>query len=383
MYVRTIVIPMLAVGGVAFALYTASQSNQPITPAKPVAEPATSDFATPVAGAGIVEASTQNIAIGTPVAGVVSKVHVTVGDKVKAGQPLFEIEDRSLRAELAVRESELMLAQSRLAREQMAPRPEDVPPVESRLIEAQAGVTEAQATLSDAQVQLANAEATKSIPGAISQEEFDRRKWTVEGAEARLKTSQARVRTAEMELARLRAGTWKPDIQIAEAQVAAAAAAVARVKTELERLVVRAPKDGQVLQVNVRTGEFAQAGTATTPLMLFGNTDVLHVRVDVDENDAWRVKAGAKARASLRGNSQMSTDAMFVRFEPYVVPKRSLTGDSSERVDTRVLQLIYSIKATDFPVYVGQQMDVFIDATPTTGGGGSSGGARAAAAGTP
>lgn len=376
MYIRTIVIPILAVAGVAFALHTASQSNQPITPAQPVAEPATSNFATPVAGAGIVEASTQNISIGTPVSGVVTKVLVTVGDRVKEGAALFEIEDRSLRAELALRESELLLSQSRLSREQMAPRPEDVPPVESRLIEARAGVTEAQAALSDAQVQLANAEATRSIPGAISQEEFDRRKWTVEGAQARLKTAQARVKTAEMELAKLQAGTWKPDLQIAEAQVAAAAAAVARVKTELDRLVVRAPKDGQILQVNVRPGEFAQAGnqggSSTTPLMLFGNTDVLHVRVDVDENDAWRVRGGAKARASLRGNSQMATDATFVRFEPYVVPKRSLTGDSSERVDTRVLQMIYAIKATDFPVYVGQQMDVFIDATPTASGGGRS-----------
>ena len=66
----------------------------------------------------------------------------------------------------------------------------------------------------------------------------------------------------------------------------------------------------------------------------------------------------------------------FVRFEPYVIPKKSLTGDSTERVDTRVLQVIYRVKNENAPLYVGQQMDVYIDApaegstaqaTPATG----------------
>jgi hypothetical protein len=44
-----------------------------------------------------------------------------------------------------------------------------------------------------------------------------------------------------------------------------------------------------------------------------------------------------------------------------VVPKRSLTGDSTERVDTRVLQVIYAISDDKLPLFVGQQMDVFIE----------------------
>ena len=99
-----------------------------------------------------------------------------------------------------------------------------------------------------------------------------------------------------------------------------------------------------------------------TPLIMFGNVDMLHLRVDVDENDAWRIKTGAAAMASLRGSKDISTALKFVRFEPYVVPKMSLTGDSTERVDTRVLQVIYSFDRADRPIFVGQQMDVFIDA---------------------
>ena len=53
-----------------------------------------------------------------------------------------------------------------------------------------------------------------------------------------------------------------------------------------------------------------------------------------------------------------------MRFEPYVVPKKSLTGGSTERVDTRVLQALYSFDHGQLPAYVGQQVDVFIEAKP-------------------
>ena len=91
-----------------------------------------------------------------------------------------------------------------------------------------------------------------------------------------------------------------------------------------------------------------------------GDTSRLHVRADVDENEAWRIRAGAAAQAAERGNSSRNVQLEFVRFEPYVTPKRSLTGDSTERVDTRVLQVIYRFKDTGVPFRVGQQMDVFI-----------------------
>jgi multidrug efflux pump subunit AcrA (membrane-fusion protein) len=135
------------------------------------------------------------------------------------------------------------------------------------------------------------------------------------------------------------------------------------VQTDLERLTVRAPVDGQVLQLKVHLGEFAQTGVLSQALILLGRVDPLNVRVDVDENDAWRVKPGATAEAFLRGNGEIKTPLKFVRFEPYVVPKTSLTGDTTERVDTRVLQVVYSFERGELPIYVGQQMDVFINAT--------------------
>src|SRR5688572_9747684 len=110
--------------------------------------------------------------------------------------------------------------------------------------------------------------------------------------------------------------------------------------------------------------------------MLMGNTRTLHVRVDIDENDAWRVRPDAAATGYVRGNRDINTGLRFVRIEPYVVPKRSLTGDSTERVDTRVLQVLYAFDGGagggangngKLPIYVGQQMDVFVDAPPASG----------------
>jgi hypothetical protein len=51
-----------------------------------------------------------------------------------------------------------------------------------------------------------------------------------------------------------------------------------------------------------------------------------------------------------------------------VTPKQSLTGDNTERVDTRVLKMIYHVAGSDQALYVGQQLDVFLNAGQDTAG---------------
>ena len=355
--IRKIVIPLLAVAGLALAIYTVRASAQVRVPNPPVAEPAKSPFAYSVAGSGIIESSSENIAAGTPIAGVIQKVHVKPGDLVKKGDALFEIDNRQLTADLAVREATLNQFKSKLSRLQMSPRAEEVPPIEARLVAAEAAMT-------DAKNQLGLLEAITD-QRAVIREDLTRRRDAV-------RTADARVVEAKAMLTLINSGAWAPDIAIAQADVAQAAAQVASVRTDLERLVVRAPIDGQILQRSARVGEFAQAGPATSnPLIMVGNTDTLHIRCDIDENDAWRLRSGAKARASLRGNGDIATDVTFVRIEPFVIPKRSLTGESTERVDTRVLQILFSFPKDAMNAYVGQLVDVRIEAEPNQGAGGS------------
>lgn len=151
------------------------------------------------------------------------------------------------------------------------------------------------------------------------------------------------------------------ELAIQRARVEAARALVSRTEVLVDRLVVRAPVDGTILQVSTRVGEFVSPGASQAPILL-GTTDRVQVRADVDEQVAPRVHPGRNAMGFLKGDTSHPIPMEFVRIEPFVIPKRNLTGASSERVDTRVLQVIYAFaNPTNRPVYVGQQMDLFIE----------------------
>jgi multidrug efflux pump subunit AcrA (membrane-fusion protein) len=141
-------------------------------------------------------------------------------------------------------------------------------------------------------------------------------------------------------------------------------AMLARSKVGLDLLITRAPSAGRVLQVNVREGEYVTPSGTMEPMILLGQVDRLHLRADVDEDNATRVRENCTAVAYPKGRQDLKIPLKFVRIEPYIVPKRSLGGDSSERVDTRVLQVIFEFDQQTVPVYVGQQLDVFIEAEP-------------------
>jgi multidrug resistance efflux pump len=158
----------------------------------------------------------------------------------------------------------------------------------------------------------------------------------------------------------IKAGAWKADIAVAEAAVAQADAAVKQTEIELDRLIVRAPVTGEVLQVNVRLGEYV--GTPPNQALIVMGGTAKHVRVDIDENDLTRFREGLTARAMRRGDTKNEIPLRFVRVEPYVIPKKSLAGGTAERVDTRVLQVIYAVEKSPVSLYVGQQLDVFLDA---------------------
>jgi HlyD family secretion protein len=344
--IRKYLLPVLAVAGLAFALWMAKQAAKTVPAAKPIVEPARSPFANKISGAGIVEASTRNISIGSPVPGIVSKVFVAVGQKVKVGDPLFILDDRKQQADLGVKQAALEEARARLTRLKQAPRAEELPAALAR-------VKEAEAILEDARHQLQNGEKLEAAR-AIAIDDVNKRRYAVDAAEARLNQAKADLKLLEV-------GSWKADIDVAAANVASAEADAKAARVEIDRLTVRASVVGEVLQVNIRPGEFAPSGATSEPLILLGNLDRLHVRVDLDENDAWRYQPEAPAVASIRGNPQFKTDLKFQYVEAYVVPKRSLTGDSTERVDTRVMQVVYSFERGKLPVYAGQIMDVYID----------------------
>jgi multidrug resistance efflux pump len=341
-------IPFMATGMLAFAINHVYYANQTLLAPPPPVEPPRAPYEQTLAASGIVEARTENIAVGSPLSGVVAEVLVKAGQRVPHGTPLFRLDDRQLTAELQVQQANLVIAEAQWTRQESLPRTEEVPITEAKVREAQANLTAQEDLLKRVQALYSRR--------VMSEESFIQQQQTCRSAREQLARAHA-------ELALLRAGAWKIDRTIAQVTVDHARAQVDQARTELQRLRVDAPVDGDILQVNVRPGEFVGAPPGQA-LIVLGDLRRLHVRVDIAEQEIPRFRPEAPARATLRGAPGRRFPLEFVRVEPYVVPKRSLTGDGSERVDTRVLQVIYALDRGDEPVYVGQQLDVFLEAAP-------------------
>jgi len=302
-------IPLLGIAGLLFGIVF-SFSHGKSEEAKPnqLSEPPTAPYAATISGTGIIEANSRNIDIGSFLSGIVAAVPISEGQLVKKDDVLFVLDNRAALSDLEMRKKDMAAADAR--------------------------AETARVQLADDQDQLKRAESMK-VGVAVSEDTLQRRRFTARKTQAALTQAMAELESAKA--------------QLASAQVT------------LDRMTVRAPIDGRILKVRVRPGEFVTAGSEVAPVLM-GNDKPLYVRVTVDENDVWRFSPEAKAQAALRSNKDIKVPLKFVRVEPYVMPKKNLSGNSAELVDTRVLEVVYEIEATNESLYIGQQMDVFVEA---------------------
>lgn len=348
---RPLVSIVLAAAMLTFASWSIASKYSPREVAQPPIAAPTHPFDRDVAGVGIVEPASEVMALAIERGGVVSRVNVVAGTYVKAGEPLFAIDARNYEAAVAQGEASVAAQEAAIASiDQNSILQRDV------IKQALANLKSAEAERTRASLDLTRYE-TLIHSAATSRQRFETARADAEKASASVTAAEAALASAQQQSEVLTAQRRE-----AEAKLAQAKAALKGAKADLDKTVVKAPVDGVILKVNVRLGEYAQAGVLPSPLMTMGRVDPLHVRVDIDEADSWRVHPDSPAIARLRGNPAISVNLRFVRFEPYVLPKRSLSGDVSERVDTRVLQAIYAFTPKDFPAFVGQQVDVFVKA---------------------
>jgi len=346
---RTLLLPTVALAAFSYMVWHVSTTSKATPQTEPVVPPARSPFDDVVAGVGQIEPRSENIEVAAVVPGTVAEVAVRVGDRVSAGDVLFRLDDRQRQSELAVQEAQLAEAQATLRRWEQQPRAEDLPPSEARVARYRA----------DLKLREDQLERTRKLVAqrALTEQELIEREQAYHAAQAKLLQAQA-------EDARLKAGAWEADLQVARAQVRRSQELVNQARVELDRLVVRAPIRGTVLKVDVRPGEYV--GTPPgQPLIILGDVEQLHVRVDIDEQDLPRFEPGMPGRGFVRGDAEQPLALKFVRIEPFAEPKRSLTGFGSERIDTRVLQVIYAIESAPREVYVGQQVEVFLEGKST------------------
>jgi HlyD family secretion protein len=324
----------------------------------PLIPPPRSPYANTIAASGIVEATGQNQSISATVAGVMTKLYVHQGEVVKKGAPLFQIDPRQ--QEAAFRNA---VAGVRASTEGVAVSESAVQMQMAAVRSTQAAIASTRATYENA-AQIAARDKVLHREGIVDDQDYitaaktrdaDRALWQQQialliQAKAQLKNTEA---TLAQQQANLKAQAALRDQQA----------------VVLGQLTVRAPRDGTVLQINNYPGEYI-ASIPTTPTttanpapaaLLFGATySSLQVRADVDEINASNVRPGAPATAELKGDSTRTFPLRFLRIDPYMIPKQNLTGNNSELVDVRVLEVIYRFDPPKFPVYAGQQVDVFI-----------------------
>ncbi|MBA3816393.1 MAG: HlyD family efflux transporter periplasmic adaptor subunit [Parachlamydiaceae bacterium] len=309
--------------------------------------PFSSPFKTFVFGVGVVEAGGGNINIGASINRIVEKVPVIVGGKVKKGDELVKFESNDLQAEVMLRELDYQLALANLKKVKALPRSEDLTAAEANFKNAELDVEQA----------YTQNEMVKNLKDsrALSREESNRRAFSYQLALAKQQQAQAA-------LNKVKAGTWKPDLDIAQLKVLQAKAQVMQSKSNLQRTIVKSPDDATILQIKIREGEVPSNDTSRVPLMIIGNTDELNLKVSINQYDVPHFRSDAQAVAFLQGDRQYKFPLEFIRIEPILVNKENLTNDISEKVDTDVLNIIYRIKLGDQPVFIGQQMDVYIEA---------------------
>jgi HlyD family secretion protein len=285
-------LPALALGGIVFALVTIF-SRQPAPAQDPIIPPPQSTYAQTIAGIGVVEPQSETISIGSDLSGLVLSVPVQVGQSVKQGDILFQLDGRSAKANIVVLETAL---------------------------------ASAQIAAKDAEVQFQIVRNINS-QAAISKEDFSRRQYAVELAKAKIVETEALLSQA---------------------------------KVNLDRLTITSPIDATILSVDVRPGEFVGPSLSSPPFIRLGNTDSLHVLVEIDEENSSKVSNNSAAKAYQRGDTKSPIELEFIRIEPYVRSKQNLAV-AGQRVDTRVLQIIYRVKQFSQKLYVGEQVDVFIE----------------------
>jgi RND family efflux transporter MFP subunit len=304
---------LLAFLGIVAVTLLVFKLKKPLPTPVPLVEPSHAPYTDSIGARGIVEAVNENVVVAPILPGLIMDIYVKVGDRVKKGNPLFRQDTRDAEAKISAQQAQVAL------------------------LEAQ--VKEAEVKVEDKQDDLSRAD--RLLAQRVISEDVQKRKYfDLQAAESAL-------------------GSARANLLLARAQLTQA-------DVNLDLLTVRAPRDGEILRQNMHEGEYAGVSPTdpNAPSLLLGETDQLQLRADVDEDSASRVIAGAPAVAYIKGMRSNPIPLRFVRIEPYITVKKSLTGDSTERVDTRVLQVIYQFDKTKVPVYVGQQMDAFIDGAP-------------------
>lgn len=342
--------------GCAFAYFFSMQPKIP----GPAFNPPSNPYNTGIYMEGIVESdqpSGENVNIYPEVPGTVKQILVSEGQTVIKGTPLLKIDESIQSATVEQQKAQSEAAFSLLQELKAEPRKENLDVSTAQLEAAKANLKTAQDTL-EKQVASYQIDAR-----SVSKDALD----SAANAAAVAKTTVA---VAQRNYDLTKAGAWSYDIANQERQYQALIKSYAAARALLAKYTLRAPRDGVVLSINTIVGSFVSTQGAyetysqdMLPAIVLGSTQAhLNVRCYVDEILVPHIPPLSKMRAemSIRG-STTKLALTYVRTQPYVSPKIELSDQRTERVDVRVLPIIFKIeKSNAATLYPGELVDVYI-----------------------
>jgi HlyD family secretion protein len=351
-----------AIVGLLIAVISAVIFSEQPAAQPPVFQPASNPYAKGIYANGIVEsvlAQGQNVNIYPEVAGPITQVLVGEGARVRKGDVLLTIDDSVQRATAEQQQAQAQAAEATLKELRAQPRPES-------LQVAVAQVENAQASLKNAQDQRAKQEQAYAVePKSISRDALD-------NARNGEKIAATNLAVVQKQYALTKAGAWIYDIQNQERQYIALTKAYGASAALLGKYAIRAPMDGIVLTLQAAVGSYVSPQgaydaytQALSPLIVMGTPDEqLQVRTYIDEILVHRMTdaAAMKAEMFIRG-TDIYVPLTFERIQPYVTPKIELSDARQERVDLRVLPVIFRFqRPKGLHLYPGQLVDVYVAA---------------------
>jgi multidrug resistance efflux pump len=316
-----LVAAIAAAGGVWYA-------SSPATSAIAATTPARADGRLLIAP-GLVEPERDPVALAFESPGRVVAIAVDDGDPVTAGQVVAQLDDRFAKARLAGAEAALAAAKARLDLARTGALPEEIAAARAEVAAARAAAAER----STARGRAERLASTGALPAAQADADI-----------ASSQVAAAQVDAAAARLRLLERGTRSELRRAAEAEVAAAEAQVAAAQVDLDNTSLRSPVSGIALRRLAEVGTLVATMTPT-PIVSVADVGTLQLRVEVDEVDIAGLAVGQTGWATARAHGERRFTGRVTRIHRELGRKEVRTDDPRARVDTRVLEVIFSFDA--------------------------------------
>ena len=306
--VRNKIIFILAIIGLLIGVVSAYIFSIEKKPQPPAFNPASNPYAKGIYANGIIEsyqANGANINIYPEVPGTIKQILVSEGAIIKKGAPLILIDDSVQSATVEQQKSQVDLAG---------------------------------ANLKSSQDQLDKLKTSSKLePRSVSKNDLDNAENAVNVAKANIEVARKQYELGQ---------------------------------TLLSKYTVKAPIDGSILSINAAVGSYISAAGSYDsysqgfmPILVMGSSQTyIGVRCYIDEILISRLPQASQMHAQMliRGTN-ISIPLEYVRVQPYVSPKIELSSQRTERVDVRVLPVLFRFKKPkDINIYPGQLVDVYI-----------------------